>query len=299
MSHFYTDEGFLLSQVENKSKPGSYRDFNLGDARKIKALPSVTTILSLLAKPGLVRWQVEQGIKAALTPSDEWSTLTEPELIRALAYKSEEWVRWTADFGTSVHWFINQKLKAIPSLEIPPMVPFAEELANDFIDWTAANGFIWEKTEHRFARRDLGYGGSVDLIGTYFGEPCVVDIKTQSQPLVFHSPEWPLQLAGYDYALPKTEWCICGHESLDHGFGTATKDTICVLGCECIDYKVKPRMRISIIIDRDNPGQPDNIKHKLWIDDNSTIAETNQRWDKTWSQLLELWFSLNRYDPRC
>ena len=58
--HWYTLEGKPLYTLVGKN--GKERNTNLRDARKLNLVPSVTTILDVAAKPGLVNWQINQGI---------------------------------------------------------------------------------------------------------------------------------------------------------------------------------------------------------------------------------------------
>lgn len=273
MSHWYNSEGHLYGQVPMSSKEG-YRDFNLSDARKVAALPSVTTILSLLSKPGLVRWQVEQGIKAAL----EMTTEFDPPIID-IYRKSEEYTRWTQDFGSAVHFYVNKKLRAIETLEIPPMIPGAEECADGLLAWCSDNNYEFSLTEHRFARTDLGYAGTIDLMGTRLGKPCMVDLKTQEPPLTPYL-EHALQLAGYDYALEPARGPRLGSEAWIEWIDTETE---------------LPRERISLIANRLNPGE---VHQHLWVDKNSTVEQTNARYDKMFLLLRDFWFLSNGYDPR-
>lgn len=231
MPHYYDrDTGLLLPSVELKTRPGEWREPDLRDARKVNALVSVTTIISELAKPGLVKWQVEQGIKAAFNLDDHPSSVIGEQLLTDLAYvKSLEYTHWTADYGLAIHWLVNNKLRAIQTLEIPPLFPNAEEVADGFIEWSAANGFEWELTEHRFLRPDLGMAGTVDLMGTWWGDPVIADLKTQSLPISFYDPDYGLQLSGYS------------------------------LGCD-LPPDIK---RVSLIANRDNPGE---VHPKLWPD---------------------------------
>ncbi len=63
--HWYTIDGKPKYTIVGKN--GKERNTTLRDARKLNLVPSVTTILDVAAKPGLVNWQVNQGIQAALT----------------------------------------------------------------------------------------------------------------------------------------------------------------------------------------------------------------------------------------
>ena len=65
-SHWYLPDRTPYHEVERADGSG-LRPVTLRDARKSGAYPSVTNIISVLAKPGLDAWRVEQGILAALT----------------------------------------------------------------------------------------------------------------------------------------------------------------------------------------------------------------------------------------
>src|SRR3990167_870305 len=181
MAHWYDHQGYLYGSVPLSSKDG-LRDFDLRDARKVHALASVTNVLGLLSKPGLVRWQVEQGIKAAIeNPAGD---------VPGLYQKSQEYTRYTQDFGTATHWWLNKKLRAAETTtEIPPMIPGAEEVADGILSFLDANGYVITHTEHRVARPDLGTAGTIDLDGTHYGKPFIGDAKTQESPLTPYAPE--------------------------------------------------------------------------------------------------------------
>ena len=65
-SHWYFPDGTPLHQVPRADGKGS-RPTSLRDARKLGLFPSVTNVLSILAKPGLEAWKQEQAILAART----------------------------------------------------------------------------------------------------------------------------------------------------------------------------------------------------------------------------------------
>ena len=63
--HWYDQSGRPMYTV--KAKDGTDRPTTLRDARKHGFLPSVTTIMSVMAKPGLESWKMNQMMMAALT----------------------------------------------------------------------------------------------------------------------------------------------------------------------------------------------------------------------------------------
>ncbi len=180
------------------TKTGELRDFDMRDARKVLALSGVTGILNILSKPGLVKWQVMQGIKAAA--QYDWIMIPNPKDLEAVFSESKEYVHFTQDFGDATHKWVHSKLTGKP-MTLPPLIPKSEEAADYLVEWLAANGFEITETEHHFVNQQLGWGGTCDLQGTHYGDPFIGDIKTQSDPLSFYDPEHPLQLAGYSLGL--------------------------------------------------------------------------------------------------
>jgi len=65
-SHWYLKSGEPYHQVLRADGKG-LRDVTLKDAKKVGAMRSVTSVLRVVAKPGLESWKIEQGIMSALT----------------------------------------------------------------------------------------------------------------------------------------------------------------------------------------------------------------------------------------
>jgi hypothetical protein len=100
-SHWYLPDGRPFYEVAKRDGTGN-RPATLADARKVWALPSVTNVLGVLAKPGLDAWRLEQGILAALTlprlqnePLDAFA--------RRVVLDMGEHVEKAADFGSAIH----------------------------------------------------------------------------------------------------------------------------------------------------------------------------------------------------
>ena len=75
-SHWYTKKGESAYQVQGKT---GLRATTLRDARKLDLVPSVTTILGVVAKPALTTWLQTQVLLSALTlprqpdePEKDW-----------------------------------------------------------------------------------------------------------------------------------------------------------------------------------------------------------------------------------
>jgi len=65
-SHWYHVDGRPCYELPKKDGSGT-KTPTLADARKLSLLPSVTTILKILAKPALERWKIEQAVLAVST----------------------------------------------------------------------------------------------------------------------------------------------------------------------------------------------------------------------------------------
>jgi len=151
--HWYNKSGGPAYTV--KAKDGSDRPTTLRDARKFDLVPSVTTILKLVAKPGLELWKNEQMLLAALTlPRAQ----NEPErdYIKRIVADSKETGRRAADRGTAIHESIEKWYEGDRNVQHVAIAKAFEEKVFDHFgtaDW---------KTEASFSSL-LGYGGKVDL----------------------------------------------------------------------------------------------------------------------------------------
>jgi hypothetical protein len=165
--HWYFRDGRPCYEVEKKA--GGLRPTTLTDARKLGLVPSVTTVLSVLAKPALTTWKVQQGILAALTlprredePESDW--------LDRIMEDSGQQAKSAAEEGTRIHDACECSFKGRPVEDrYQPHVAAVHakltELFPTVSDWVA---------EASFASL-LGYGGKVDLHSPSTG--IVVDFK--------------------------------------------------------------------------------------------------------------------------
>lgn len=229
-SHWYTKEGAPFYTIIGAK--GNERPVTLADARKIQAVPSVTTVLNVLSKPALETWKVKQGVLAALTLTrgpDE----TDEEFLERVMVDSRRQAQEAAAEGTRIHDAIECAFtgRHVPK-EYRPHVETTlaeiDRLYPDVDDWRAEDSFAHE----------LGYGGKVDLHSPSTG--IVIDFKTKDG----HPDSWGrlhydqyIQLAAYQRGLelPTAECANIfvsrepaggskGHiwtpEEIDHGWRT-------------------------------------------------------------------------------
>lgn len=150
MGHYYDRQGNPCHYVGNRAS-------TLRDARSNEWVPSVTEILSILAKPALVQWQIRQGILAALTmPKDE----TEPEdaYLRRIMQDGRQEAQQAAAEGTAIHAAIEASFAGRRyEKRLAPHVSGVHQMLSD--NFHGVTDWVIEKP---FASR-LGFGGCIDI----------------------------------------------------------------------------------------------------------------------------------------
>ena len=203
-SHWYLPDRTPFHEVERADGKG-LRPVTLRDARKMRAYPSVTNILGVLAKPGLDAWKQEQAILAALTlPREPEESLD--AFARRVVTDMGEQVQHAADLGTQIHAAceIYAQSKALPeSADVRALFEPVRE-------WFDAEVERIASVEAIVAHHEFGYAGTVDLVAKLksTGGWAVVDFKSQrvkrdakgAVKPAFYEP-WPLQLEAYRQAI--------------------------------------------------------------------------------------------------
>lgn len=200
-SHWYTRDGRPAYEVPKAD--GTMKKTTLADARKLDLVPSVTTILSVVAKPGLEAWKIENAIVAALTLPRQAGE-SDQAFARRVVTDSKEQVGNAMDVGTQIHQWIEDYI-ALPAIVKPAPIGYEATCASvrEWIDDSLDAGTV----EKAFAS-PLGYGGRIDWFGSLTnGRLAVVDWKTQfvkgPQPNFYET--WDLQLAAYALAVFRDE----------------------------------------------------------------------------------------------
>jgi len=162
--HWYTLEGKPLYTLVGKN--GKERNTNLRDARKLNLVPSVTTILDQAAKPGLVNWQINQGINAALTlPREEDET--DEQFLYRVRQDSKEQAEKAAEQGTIIHADINMGFAGKKESKTFSCV---DKIVNGLFpnqEWLS---------EQSYTSKEEGFGGAIDL---HSKTGIVIDFKTK------------------------------------------------------------------------------------------------------------------------
>lgn len=173
-----------------RAKGGGTRPANIGDARKLGAVPSVTTILNIIAKPGLERWKRRQTVEAALT-LPRFPDETDEAFMDRIAEDSEAYSNKAADLGSILHDNIAAWIKDRTTLPHP--------LNEQCFAWMADNIIEVKASEKSLIHPLMKYGGRMDLHCELKGiGNSVVDFKSQAikkEPQFYD--DWALQLAAY------------------------------------------------------------------------------------------------------
>ena len=202
-SHWYFRDGRPFHEIA-KSDGIGMRPVTLRDARKVLALPSVTNILGVLAKPGLDAWKIEQGIMAALTLPRNPDEPLDAFAHRVVADMGEQ-VENAADFGSRIHEAceVYARTKELP--EDAALLPYLAAWRR----WFDEHVERIHSLETVYVNHEHGYAGRVDMVAKLkeFGW-AVVDFKTQKikrgpkgemKPRFYET--WPLQLSAYQHAI--------------------------------------------------------------------------------------------------
>jgi hypothetical protein len=148
--HWYTKSGEPCYEING-------RGTTLRDARKLSLVPSVTTVLNVVAKPALTNWLVIQGIMAALTGTRDGDESDEAYISRILA-DSKAQAKAAAETGSHIHDACERMSKGltVPEQYLPHATAAHAELKRlfpDINDWIAEASFA----------HPLGFGGKIDL----------------------------------------------------------------------------------------------------------------------------------------
>ena len=177
-NHWYTLDGAPMYTVIGSN--GRERPTTLRDARKLNLVPSVTTVLNLVAKPALVAWMQRQVLLSALTlpkRPDE----SEDDYLSRIMDDSKEQGRAAADAGTEIHASVQSFFEG--EAYRPEHDPHVEATRKSLVEHFGHQTWIAERS----FSHELGFGGKCDL----HCEAAIVDIKTKE----FTDPE---KVVAYD-----------------------------------------------------------------------------------------------------
>ena len=207
--HWYHADTGEPAYTIKKSDGTGIRNTTLRDARKLNLVPSVTTILGQITKPGLQVYLNQQILLSALTlPRNE----NEPESawLERVLFDSKEAGRKAAERGNTIHAIIETYFADEVYIPEYPKYVYETEQALDnelgLHKWVAEQSFA----------SSLRYGGKCDLYAP--ADPltdfpgAIIDVKTKETDLDKVKPydEWLYQLAAYRHGLGMPD-AICGN----------------------------------------------------------------------------------------
>lgn len=206
-NHWYDQiTGAPKYQIERSDGKG-LRDVTLKDARKLKLVPSVTTVSSIIAKPQVDQWKLNQlflsMFQVAACKLDE----PQEQYKTRLFAKYQENIGKYSKIGNEVHDKLENIFTTGVVLEqdMELLLPVVELIEDRF----CPEEIIPEKS---FAHK-LGYGGKIDLIIKNKNRTIIIDFKTKQgaelEKIKLYD-DYAIQLAAYRQAIdPKAECYNC------------------------------------------------------------------------------------------
>lgn len=202
MSHWYALDGTPTYEINRKDGKGT-RPTTLRDARSLKLVPSVTTVMSSVHKPGLEKWKNDQILKAAMERPFNSSFDGPDRWKQHIFLKSQEEGKMAAETGNTIH---DQMELFYKGKEIDPKYEVFCMPGIGLIE--SSIGKVRWHAESSFAHKD-GYGGKCDL-HSRDSKGIILDFKTKSAEnfsKVKPYDEHCVQLAAYRLGLdlPKAD----------------------------------------------------------------------------------------------
>lgn len=170
--HWYRIDGTPVHRLPTADGQGE-RPTTLRDAVRLGLYPSVTSILGILAKPGLEKWKLDQVALATLRApkqpqesDDYWCNR-----VRTAAF---EQVEQAADLGTMIHGALEAAMAGEPY--DPEFRPYVEPV----LEWKARVGIQIVDREARLVNRAEGFAGTADVLFRYGQNGIgILDYKTR------------------------------------------------------------------------------------------------------------------------
>ena len=163
--HWYTQEGEPMYTIIGAN--GKERNTNLRDAKLLLLVPSVTTVMDLVAKPSLENWKINQALNSALSLNKEDGESNGSFIYRCKQDAKKPGME-AADLGTKIHAQIERGFLGTSTNKAYRAVKkyLDEHFPNE--EWIAEDSFCAKQ----------GYGGMIDL---YSKSGIFVDFKTKDK----------------------------------------------------------------------------------------------------------------------
>jgi hypothetical protein len=165
-------------------------------------LPSVTTVLGIVAKPAIVRWSEAQGAAGAFKAvqlGELDPKVHQPEeaidIVRALGLGADAAKTKAADRGLDVHGALDLYCE---TGELPHAGDMSEDAApylQGLAKWLVKYKPVPIHQERVVCHPGLGYCGRFDLLCEIGGHTALVDLKTSKSGVPYAEAHW--QMAAY------------------------------------------------------------------------------------------------------
>lgn len=233
---------------------GFLRPPTVADARKNGWVPSVTTILKIVANPGLEKWKNEQFGLSVLTlprlPGESETAFLE----RAYDDSQREGIE-AADIGTQIHNVCEQWIKSRTETTNIALLPYQKA----FMQWLETN-LSPEKSRIFAAETQIvgsKFAGTIDLIIATNTDIHILDIKSQNVKVEEQKKGLKKKPAFYDEWL----WQLSLYRDLLHN-SERIRDILEKIGNGQFVHLH------SLIIDRNlNDAGKSEVFHKEWTED--------------------------------
>jgi len=199
-TRFYDSE--TLTEVKKVAKADGKGETNatIKHARKMGLLPSVTSIIKIMASPQLVQYRINEAIKACAEFSfDHFAAMVGgavdvQQYIGFITEKSEEYANQCAEQGTEIHGVINRFLMNNEVPEDSGMKYVCEAITARMKELGVTNA----TSEKTLGSRRVGWAGTPDIFAKGDNLLWIVDTKSVDIEK-FKAPHlsWRLQLGGY------------------------------------------------------------------------------------------------------
>jgi hypothetical protein len=194
--HYYNYDGSTAYEVPYADKSKGMRKTTLRDAKKLNLYPSVTTVLNVLAKPGLERWKQNNLLMSALTlPHIDGESLD--DYAKRVTVDAADQAKAAAERGTYIHGSLEKYY--VTGQVVDEHAAIIEGVSAAMLEVFGPQNWCAEKS---FTCLDLGYGGKIDL----HSDEWIVDFKTKEfgpDDKVIGYDEQAIQLAAYRRGLDK------------------------------------------------------------------------------------------------
>jgi len=170
--HWYRVDGTPVHRMPTADGSGE-RPTTIRDARRMNLYPSVTSILGVLAKPGLEKWKLDQVALATLRSPKQPEESLEYWCSRVRNAAFEQ-VEQAADMGTMIHGALEASMAG------EPYDPELRAYIQPVLEWKEKTGILIVDRELRVVNTAEGFAGTADVLFRYGQNGIgILDYKTR------------------------------------------------------------------------------------------------------------------------